>query len=612
MANSNQLERIGALVERLEPLSNKTRGMRIEAEEWNGLVEVMNGLLQVERAQLETTQLSLEERYARSGHEHLGEVSLAWLDADLQTRVGGQKGSVSTRTVIADLEKKIEGLSGEVARLSTLVGEQQRQLDRASVNELDRGRILKQFDDRFSGVENLRTLVGTLSSDVRGVNSNIATLLELRNSLTDAQGNPINVSVMRQELSEVRGLRDVLQGADGDLIKLRDVELKLQELSDASGLGGEGALDLRIANKVAEAETRLAESNAEVVDTLRTDLTAASALTENRLRGELTTQLQTSATASDLATTQKVAAAEVRLGSALDAKLAVSNTQVRADILSAASTLVDQRLAVVPTQMRTVATSVLAEMRPAFQTDVRTALNADIDTRLATFRNEVGSSLVTMDTRIRTVEERSPGLIQSTVDTFGDELETRLTQSMDARFSTERQSIDASVAQQVSTATSGALGNIDSRIASSIDSRLSDLDARIDRSVTLATRSLPEEISREVNVQLKAADFTRIIDERTASFAQQLRTEQAQAAADLQARTSADLSSAMTILRGETTALRTELTKTIDTRLAANNTILRQEFSTSISKLQTSLKPEVFQTTTVLQPVTTISPIITR
>ena len=55
MATTNQLERIGALVDRLGPLAAKTRGMRIEAGEWNTLVDIVLGVLQVERAQAEST-----------------------------------------------------------------------------------------------------------------------------------------------------------------------------------------------------------------------------------------------------------------------------------------------------------------------------------------------------------------------------------------------------------------------------------------------------------------------------------------------------------------------------------------------------------------------------
>ena len=91
MTVTNQLERIAGLVERLGPIAKKQRGMRIEAEQWNALVDVLLGVLQVDRAQEESTQVSLEQRFATKVHEHLGRIGITWLDTDLQTRLGGNK-----------------------------------------------------------------------------------------------------------------------------------------------------------------------------------------------------------------------------------------------------------------------------------------------------------------------------------------------------------------------------------------------------------------------------------------------------------------------------------------------------------------------------------------
>ena len=44
-------ERIDGLNDRLTPLAGKQRGMRIEAEEWNTLIDVLRGLLAIDRAQ---------------------------------------------------------------------------------------------------------------------------------------------------------------------------------------------------------------------------------------------------------------------------------------------------------------------------------------------------------------------------------------------------------------------------------------------------------------------------------------------------------------------------------------------------------------------------------
>ena len=74
---------------------------------------------------------------------------------------------------------------------------------------------------------------------------------------------------MRQDLTEVQGLRENLKGVDGSLMRLRDVELKLREVSDAVGLSGAGGLDGRIDGAVADAAHRLDARLVERTDTLK-------------------------------------------------------------------------------------------------------------------------------------------------------------------------------------------------------------------------------------------------------------------------------------------------------------------------------------------------------
>src|SRR5579885_3226475 len=116
---TSQLQRIASLVEQAGSISKKQRGMRIEAEDWNLLVDILLGVLQVERLQEESQQTQLEEKFALRNHEHLGEVSLAWLDPDLQSRIGGG-GNVSTRQVLADMDRRIQNLRDEVTSLQTV------------------------------------------------------------------------------------------------------------------------------------------------------------------------------------------------------------------------------------------------------------------------------------------------------------------------------------------------------------------------------------------------------------------------------------------------------------------------------------------------------------
>ena len=82
-------------------------------------------------------------------------VSIAWLDADLQARLGGASAPVSTRQALADMDQKIRALSDQVGRLQTIVATSQKVLDDAQeirkrrLSALDRGLVLL---DRLVGI----------------------------------------------------------------------------------------------------------------------------------------------------------------------------------------------------------------------------------------------------------------------------------------------------------------------------------------------------------------------------------------------------------------------------------------------------------------------------
>lgn len=608
MAADNALDRIASLVDRLGPLSGKTRGMRIEAGEWNSLVDVMLGLLQVERAQVQGAQSQLAEGFAPKVHQHLGEVNTAWLDADLQTRTGGQDSSLSARTALADMDRKISSLGSEVARLTALVDTQQKLIDRSAVSELDRTRTLRQFDDRFAGVENLRTLVSTLSTDVGAVRGNVTTLLELRTSLSDAAGNPIDVAKMRQDLTDVQGLRDNLQGVDGDLLRMRDVEVRLRELSDAVGSGAAGGLDARIGSIVAAAEERLDGKADQRATALQGVLQAGIAVSETKLRGELTSGIDTTRVSLDQSVAQQVAAAEGRLNIQFDTKLTQTAAGVRADTLAAAGSLVDARLTALPDQVRTIAGSMVDDMRNDLRNELRTSLTGDFDTKLGALNTQLSGRVGVLETRVTGVETELPGIVSVQLDGFGEALETRLNQRVDARVDTTRQSLETTLSAQVKSALGDAVGNLDARIGTTVDAQLANLDGRIAQSVTAATGNLPQDIAGEVNRQVAVLNVSGQVQDANRALAQQLRAEQAQAIANVQANNSTAVSNAVTVLRGEMSSLRTEVISTVDTRVNASGTALRQEFKTDLTRLQGNIRPDAFRTVT-LNPTPVIRPI---
>src|SRR5262245_12036125 len=226
MAATTQLAKIADLTQRLAPLGGKQRGMPIEHDERNTIVDVLRGLLEIDHAQEDSAQSDLEQRFALKSHDHLGQVTLAWLDPSLQSSLSDGGDGVTTRAAIAAIQQKVAALNTQLAQLTQRLDQHQQALDRFAVNDVDRARALGAFDARFAGVENLRTAVSGLGSQIDGLTANVKTVLDLRASLSDATGAPIDVGQIRQDVSALKELTANFNGVDGSPGRLRDLQLQ--------------------------------------------------------------------------------------------------------------------------------------------------------------------------------------------------------------------------------------------------------------------------------------------------------------------------------------------------------------------------------------------------
>src|SRR3954451_9147515 len=93
------------LSERLLPLRGKHRGDPIQADDWNTVVQACLSILETVQNEEEAARARLEANFARRDHDHIGQVALSWLDADLQQRIGSAVDAAG-RGVVATLEKK--------------------------------------------------------------------------------------------------------------------------------------------------------------------------------------------------------------------------------------------------------------------------------------------------------------------------------------------------------------------------------------------------------------------------------------------------------------------------------------------------------------------------
>ena len=494
MVAQGQLDRIAALIDRLRPLASKQRGMPVEAEDWNTLVDAVVGVIGIAREQQRGAGTQLEERFAPRAHEHLSEVDIGWLDADLKSNLAQTESTVSTRQAISALTTRIEGLAAEVARLTRTSETQQKDIDRSAVDNLERGRLLRSFEDRFGGLENLRTTVTGITQSLDGVQRNLTRVLDLGNSLSDPTGARIDVAKLRRDVADLQALGENLRGVDGSVLRMRDVELRLREVQDAVGVGQANGLDSRIAVATAAAEARSNATLDSRFEAFRADVNTRNEASAAALRTQLTAEVASARTAIDNSVTARLAEAETRSDASIETKLGARTEALRQSLLNEARAAIDTRLATLPNQIGAQVNASTAELATALRaelasgaasnraameqllatraTEVETRLNAGLDTRLQNRNEALRTELLTATNR----------LVADRLAAFGDEVRRDLTASLSVSL---RDELTETVLRAVRPQIAELAQNFERRIGA-VEANLSGIETRLNNRVTEA------------------------------------------------------------------------------------------------------------------------------
>ena len=545
------LEKIAQLTERIGPLSRKSRGMRIEAEEWNTLVETVRGILEIDRAQERGGTATLEENFSRRGHQHLGEVALDWLDPDLQERFATGGGSLSARSQIAQLEEKVAGLATQVARLASLVESQQRAIDSAAVEELDRSRRLRELGERFSGIEDLRTSLTVLNGEVTGLTRNVDQVLELRAGLLDPQGELVDLSAVQEQVTDLQSLRENLEGVDGSLVRMRDMEVRMRDIEDAVGLGAGDGLEGRFADLSTNLETSMIARVDERVGTARGELTTESETRTNELRSDLETMIASESGRLEEDSRSRVDAAEARLAATVGERVTSATGEAETRILTASAQLVDERVSGLDGTIADSVASARTEIESTLQASLGERLERLTEDRVEEMSGGLREELDLLSESVAAIDEGLPARVQDVVAGEAEAISDRVSGEVDTKVAAARTAMRAEIQPQVAAAVDEATAGIDGRIDQRVSVRLAGVDGQIENTVTAHLAQLPDEIDREVSRQLEQNDFPGQIAFAVDRSRTELRSELAQTTAVLRAERSTSISNTTTMLRGE-------------------------------------------------------------
>lgn len=561
--------RIDSLNDRLTPLASKQRGMRIEAEEWNTLIDVLRGLLAIDRAQEQIVGAELGENFAPREHQHLQQVAADWLAADLRANMVGGGGDIPSRVAVADLRKYVDTFKTQLGELAAQLADQGRRVDLSATSELDRQRQLRSFENRFAGIEDLRGSVSAVNGRLNGLSDNLETVLALRERWTDESGAPIDLTALRQSVGSLQQLRDNLSGADGRLLRLRDVVVQLDEVRDALALSGEGGgLDSRITLAVAASERRLQTDLQQRLDAQGGQLRAENAASALGMRNDVDAGLAVRFAAQQQASEQFAASRVGELGDRLaarnDERLDAARSALLAETLRAAEQFAAANAASLPERID----AALAGEREA----LAARLNEELAARLGEgLRADMTAAVAGFGERLDAVERnaaalpdalntRLAGEIADVRAALSDELSTSLMATLSSRIAALGDGLLSALAQQLRADVGQALGDIDGRIAETVAGRLGDLDARLAASVDRLSADLSAQVNESLRREITALNLDARFSSLETRLNNQFRAEMRDALASERQRNSSELNNTVSALRQEIDAARVSAT----------------------------------------------------
>lgn len=594
---SSQLTRIAELVERLTPLGGKRRGMRIEADEWNALVDGLLGILEIDRAQERTAESALADNFARRDHAHLGQVALEWLDAELQARLSGEAGGgTAVRGLVGQLDRRVAALGDEVVQLTRRDELRQQALDRAAADDLERGRALRGFEGRFASLESLRTVVNTVSGQVGALGTNVDAVLKLREVLSDPTGAPIDLNRLRRDVVELQGIRDNLKGVDGNPLRLRDIELKLTDLADIVGAGGTQPLADRISASVGAAESRLnARINAQT-QAVRTELLDASRANADHLRDELQASVKASeATLAQQAATQS-AAGEVRLGARLDERVAAANATLRAELTAAAGATIDARLAGLPAQIGQAVNAARAGLEQSLRTTLTESLTTVLAGRVAEAEGRLGQRVAVAEARVAGLADGLPGLVDARIEAGRAGLLATVDQRVADRTAQLQATLDSGLTQRIAAITGASFESLSKQLDGLVQQRTAELTTQVNTALQTALSRVSVQVGEAVRAELTSLNLDARFEQLSGRLSAQFRAE---------------LDRAVTTLRADVTTQQAENTKILRTEIAAAQRNATEDAVVRGATQRDALRDELIHTIDTRVTTITTTPRIT-
>jgi hypothetical protein len=342
MPTPQDLERLRGLLAQLTTIGDARRGELIRADDWNTLVAAVEDIARA--------VLAVDPASAVPAHEHLDQVTSAWLSPDLRSLL--ERGPLAdpavqkrlteieqtlrrTRETQDASDKKVEEFRGRLTDVAARDVERQ-----AAVTSVRRA--VESVADPRPDLQNMRASLGAIQRDM-------STVLDAASRLS-VGGAVVDIGSMVTRVGELEQLRERLRSANGELLDAATIETRIAEIANRAVSQNQlddvlGGLTFTVSDaQIADLETRVGGQvreqfngvldgfRNEIRTTVSTELDGVGTLIATRVNDALPslTQSVTSAIAPRIDAAQRAAVQEA--AAATQRAIASADAATRTDI----------------------------------------------------------------------------------------------------------------------------------------------------------------------------------------------------------------------------------------------------------------------------------------
>lgn len=559
-----ELERLEALIERLQPLALKQRGELIAAADWNVAI---GALIEIGRA-----ALAVDDTDTIPTHEHTDQVAIGWLDPRVRQLLTG--GGVKDPAVDAEFRKLRRDLTGVTSRLDRVgadVESSRARVEEVATNDLARAAAMTRLDRKVLGAAEDRGDIADLRATLRTLETEVGRAVEV-GALLEVDGQTIDVPGLVERVTAVEALRDRLTRPDGELLDAASLERRLLELqgslvtADAltealadlrDDIGG-GGFDLDAVLDASRGAGR--EAATESVNTLGTELRSSI----SARFGEIDATVEAAVSRSTTAVVDSVLGT---VRAEIDDAVSGGDAAVRASL----ETALEQRIA--------ATTQLVEERLGAISAAVSDQVASELDTRLTATLGALTARLDGVEGSVGELAGRATRN-ESAIADLDTRLEASSRADATARAATRAElleriaAIENGLAPRITTAVDAARSVLRTDLEATVGAVRRDLEGSLERAAREAAATEVQVLSTSVRT-----DVQSVIRQEIDATLGVLREEISAEVAGLQQRVSGLVANEVTsvsadiprLVAAEFEAFRPEITRVVDTRITRLN-----------------------------------------